>query len=789
MKLKTTHTSNLLTFKILMALLVSFPLYSLSQVTDTIISNWDGVEQDWHFVGDGAEVIQNPHPGGINDSEHCLEFITSTGEYDFMYWDMDEPVNFDEWPRYSMKIYAPPQGGNVTCKFENSNNTSAQEIVMTPVPGQWFELVYNFGGLYFENYVRMVIFFDFQGTTPGEHWLIDDIVRKPGVPLEIESHLPLFVINTYGVPIPDEPKIDAYMGIIDNGPGNINHLTDPFNGYDGFIGIETRGQSTQMFPKKAYALETRDEEGENLDVSLLGMPEENDWILYAPYTDKSMLRNMVTFAMGNRMSGYCTRTAFCEVVLNNNYQGVYILEEKIKKNENRVDIATLKPEEITGDDVTGGYILKVDKIDWDFQMGIDGWQSNPVPPYPNAMDIIFQYYYPEPDEIVPEQRQYIKNWITTAENTLTSNGFMDPNNGYQKYFDLVSFIDFMFISEITKEVDKYRYSNYFYKEKDSDGGKFFAGPHWDYNLGYGNVDYWQPGIETWGWVYPQITPDEWSRMFWWKRFNEDPYFRNLAKTRWQYLRQDAISDEFITNTIDSAINLLGEAIDRNYDRWPILGQYVWPNYNWQGNDYDDEVAYFENFLFDRLDWMDANMPGTVLQPWVSISAEEDKIHVKLFSDYFSDRNPQTYHFELNNAPPSIFVANVDWVDATECLLHLSGNAASYSDISVTVSEEIINTFDDLTSNTLQTGLVNESGQFTPEIKVFNSGHQLYIQCINPELLPDRFQVFDLAGRCVGDYPYEKTGENIISHDLKRGVYFIHFHDEHNWLTCRVVVLD
>jgi hypothetical protein len=788
MKRKNTKTSVLLTFKILMALLLSFPLSSISQVTDTI-SNWDGIEQDWHFVGNGHEVIENPYPWGINVSEHCLEFITSEGEYDFMYWDMDEPVSFDEWPLYSMKIYAPPQGGSVTCKFENSTNTVFQEIVMTPVPGQWYELEYNFGGLYYENFVRMVIFFDFQGTTPNEHWLIDDIIRKEGEPLEIESHLPLFVINTYGVPIPDEPKIDAYMGIIDNGPGNINHLTDPFNGYDGFIGIETRGQSTQMFPKKSYAFETRDEEGGNLDVSLLGMPEENDWILYAPYTDKSMLRNMVTFAMGNRMSGYCTRTAFCEVVLNNNYQGVYILEEKIKKNENRVDIATLKPDEISGDDVTGGYILKVDKLDPDFQLGTDGWKSNPVPPYPNAMDIIFQYYYPDPDDIVPEQKQYIKDWITIAENTLTSTGFANPDNGYHKYFDLVSFIDFMFISEITKEVDKYRYSNYFYKEKDSDGGKFFAGPHWDYNLGYGNVDYWQPGIETWGWVYPQITPDEWSRMFWWKRLNEDPYFRNLAKTRWQYLRQDAISDEFITSTIDSAINLLGEAIDRNYERWPILGQYVWPNYNWYGNDYSDEVAYFENFFFDRLEWMDANMPGTILQPWVAITAEGNIIHVKISGDFFNNRNPQPNHFQLNDAPPSIFIANADWVDATECLLQLSGNPLSYPDISVTVKEEIINTFTDLVSNKLETQLIVGPGQELPFVKVFNSGQQLHIQCTTPDLLKGEVRIFDLAGRNVGNYSLNQASETIISHDLMAGIYFISLVNDQNRPTFKVIILN
>ena len=150
----------------------------------------------------------------------------------------------------------------------------------------------------------------------------------------LTSNLPIVIINTNSVEIPDEPKITGSMGIIDNGPGNMNNQYDPPNDYDGYIGIEIRGQSSQMFPKKSYGFETRDADGENLDVSLLGMPEENDWVLYAPYSDKSMLRNFITFFMGSYLDPYCTRMAYCEVIVNNDYKGVYILMEKIKKDDN-----------------------------------------------------------------------------------------------------------------------------------------------------------------------------------------------------------------------------------------------------------------------------------------------------------------------------------------------------------------------------------------------------------------------------------------------------------------------
>ncbi len=159
----------------------------------------------------------------------------------------------------------------------------------------------------------------------------NEIIRVKESSGGLTSNLPIVIIHTNGQEIPDDPKIEGHMSIVDNGPGNLNNQYDEPNGYDGFIGIETRGQSTQMFPKKAYGFETRDEEGENLDVSLLGMPEENDWILYAPYSDKSMLRNFITFYMGSKLDVYCSRMAFCEVIVNNDYRGVYILMEKIKK--------------------------------------------------------------------------------------------------------------------------------------------------------------------------------------------------------------------------------------------------------------------------------------------------------------------------------------------------------------------------------------------------------------------------------------------------------------------------
>lgn len=408
------------------------------------------------------------------------------------------------------------------------------------------------------------------------------------------SDLPIIIINTNGQTIPDDPKMTATMSVIDNGPGNRNYLTDPYNNYNGYIGIETRGESSQMFPKKSYALETRDAAGENINVELLGFPAENDWILYAPYTDKSMMRNEITFKLSRDIGRYATRTRACEVVLNGDYQGVYTLMEKIKVDNNRVDIASLNPDEISGDDLTGGYILRVDK-----------WDNNDYPAWSSG-GIDFQYFDPGGEELVTQQQQYIRNFINAVNSSISGTNFANPETGYAKYIDVPSFIDNILLTELGKNVDGFRYSTYMYKDKDSKGGKLVLGPLWDFNLAYGNVDY-NTVVEqpNGGWLYNDY------RMFWFPRLMQDANFRNKMKTRWNSLRGNELSNTRITFLIDSMAASYAESQVRNYERWPILGTYVWPN-QYIGRTYAEEVAWFKNWIITRANWMDNNLPGTII---------------------------------------------------------------------------------------------------------------------------------------------------------------------------------
>jgi subtilisin-like proprotein convertase family protein len=423
------------------------------------------------------------------------------------------------------------------------------------------------------------------------------------------SDLPIVVINTNGQTILDEPKITAHMGIIDNGIGQRNNLSDPYNNYNNMIGIEYRGSTSQGFPQKPYGLETRDSAGNQLDTTLLGMPREHDWILYPPYNDKSFARNVLTYDLARKMGNYASRTKFCELVVNGQYRGIYVLMEKIKRDKYRIDIAELDSNDISGDDLTGGYVIKIDKLTGS---GGAGWTSNYLAAaHPNNQGIYFQYEYPDEDDIVIQQKAYIESYVDSFEYALSAISLSDSINGYRHFIDVNSFVDFLIINEISRNVDGYRLSTYLFKNKDSKGGKLKAGPVWDFNIAYKNSNYCS-GNSTTGWAYQfgnvcGTDPNQVS--FWWEKFMLDPTFKNDLKCRWQELRSTLLSTAALNSFIDSIATLTTESRIRHYDLWPILGVYVWPNPNPIPTTYAGEITALKSYLNSRLTWLDSNMPG------------------------------------------------------------------------------------------------------------------------------------------------------------------------------------
>jgi hypothetical protein len=224
--------------------------------------------------------------------------------------------------------------------------------------------------------------------------------------------------------------------------------------------------------------------------------------------------------------------------------------------------------------------------------------------------------------------------------------------------------------------------------------------------------------------------------------------------------------------IDSILVHTEAAKDRNFERWPILGQYVWPNYDWYGNTYADEVDYFEDFLFNRLGWMDANMPGNILNPEAGISASDNSIIVNLYGDYFDQPDMKKGHFQLNNAPGGINIDSVTYNSASVCQLNLSDDPSGFPEITVTISEKAINYWEDITSSPLAAAGLPDSHTTLPDISLFEENHRLHIRCNQPERLPGQAEIISLAGQKLATFKLEKKSENILPHQLKPGFYVL-----------------
>ena len=338
--------------------------------------------------------------------------------------------------------------------------------------------------------------------------------------------------------------------------------------YDGAIGIKLSGNSSLSFNHKKYTIELRDENGKDKDFSLLGMPANSDWVLLAPYNDVSMMRDPMAFQLWRDMGHWGPRTEMVELYVDDDYRGIYILSEAIKRGEQRVNVSKLKKADIEGRELTGGYILRIDAYDED-----DATFASKVPGIGEGImtsQIVWSCIYPKKKNLQEEQLAYIKAFVDSVELTIQSEHFTDPRWGYARFIDVPSFVDYFIHTELSLNADGYKRSAYFYKEKDKEDGsigKLFAGPVWDYNLAYGNCNFCNANnIEAWCFEggNTQPTPALWQRLL------QDPSFRKAVKKRYKELRKGILSDEAIGKYIDAQTKLLQPYVDRHFKKYPEL---------------------------------------------------------------------------------------------------------------------------------------------------------------------------------------------------------------------------
>ncbi len=439
------------------------------------------------------------------------------------------------------------------------------------------------------------------------------------------SNLPIVLINTFSQAIVSEPKINVNMKIIYNGPGITNYVTDPPNAYNNNAGIEIRGAFSSILPQKPYSIETRNTLLAQNDTTILGMPAEHDWCLLATYNDKVYVRNTLANKLFGEMGHYSARSQHCEVVINGQYQGIYFLCEKVKRDNNRVDISKLDSLDNSGIPLTGGYIIKND-----YWSPADSWLLGYHPIDHPTYDVHLVYDYPKPDKITLQQKTYIQTFINSFESALYSPSFADTAIGYRAYLSTGSFIDYLIVNELSRNNDGFKKSWYMHKNRDDSGGKLKAGPVWDFDWAWADI----PGSSIFsatdgsGWAYTinDDGPDVNSNG-WYVRMMQDTTFQNELKCRWMQLRTTYLDTAYLFNYIDSTALVLDSAQMRHQDKWATLGVDVGtPEIGPQPTTFAGDIALYKAWILERIDWLDANMPGNCYTVGVSeIAASEQAI--------------------------------------------------------------------------------------------------------------------------------------------------------------------
>jgi CotH kinase protein len=408
------------------------------------------------------------------------------------------------------------------------------------------------------------------------------------------SNLPIIMVETNGQTI-NFSKVLASFKIIDNPAGQLNHPTDPPS-YEGQISIRLRGNYSAGLPQKPYTFETLDEAtGLDTSVALLGMPKEEDWILLATWNDKSFVRNALMFNLARAAGQWAPNTRHVELLLNGQYNGIYVFCEKIKRDGDRVNVEKLTPEQNTLPELSGGYIFRHD-YGWDF--GTDNWQPVNCP----DRSLNFEMVYPKIEDITPAQLTYVKYYMDVMEATLFSSNFADSLTGYHQYLDMDSWVDYFILSELSGNVDAYKKSMFYHKERN---GLLKMGPIWDFDwaLKFLGENSFPNGA---GWLY-KVDPCTQDVLY--------VPFRKKVCERWQFLRANQMHNDQIFGYIDSTALALDEAQARHFERWQCLGfDSGAPELPPYPTTYAGEVDKLKQFLQQRIAWMDTNLPNIACQP-------------------------------------------------------------------------------------------------------------------------------------------------------------------------------
>ncbi len=434
---------------------------------------------------------------------------------------------------------------------------------------------------------------EYMGAIPiGEAYTFYYLFIDPAT-TSFNSHLPIVVVDNFGAgPVPIKDNIwggetplgqqPAFMLIFESESGKTIFQTEPTIVTN--IGIKVRGSSSSGFPKKSYSVESWDSQNNDVDIAPLNMPKEEDWILLgAQQFDQSYMRNPLIFEIWRSLGYYSPRWKFCEVFLNSDggklsdedFLGIYLFTEKIKRDSERVALNKLSDTSNTEPNISGGYILKIDRLE---AKPAEGYITDYG--FPSAEKCYMNLNYPDWADITEPQKEYILGYVQEFENQLYADN-SDSTTGYPHYMHLPSAIDFLLINDLSNNPDGIRLSSFINKPRN---GKLHFGPLWDFDRTMGSKD--DRSIPTSApWVLREFD--------WFGELLNNTNFENDYHTRWHELRTHGpLQTAFIDSLIDAWSTQLDAVKQRDEAIW--IFEFT----------IDHEVEYLKSWIKERSLWLD-----------------------------------------------------------------------------------------------------------------------------------------------------------------------------------------
>ncbi len=448
------------------------------------------------------------------------------------------------------------------------------------------------------------------------------------------SNLPIIIlktkVKTQDIDTAYSSYVQCYMWVIDNGPGKFNHVKDSAK-FRGYCSIKLHGASSLSFDKKSYAMQAEDSTWTVADRTFIGLPKEHDWDFIANYMDRSLMRNALSQHVFQSMGNYSPRFKHVEIMYNGDYRGVYTVIEKAKRGATRINIQKLNPTDVSGDALTGGYIIKTD---WNSTVG---WDSK----YPKPIDGSYQLFgYDDPGAPVAAQQKYIKAYFDSFESILYNKKATNPpDTNWRRFGDMKSIGDYFLTQEMSKNLDDYRASFFMWKDRNSRDRRIHCGPVWDFDITWYNAGFYEANLFS-GYEYcaGDASSGSTQASFWWFKLmgNKPPGLKKSKlsslnygpgdslwmselKCNWTIYRRSFASDSSMDRWIDSNAVLLLDgpitkthtgAVKRNFTRWPVFGTSFWNAQVFLAKNFKQECDTMKGFIHRRFAWLDKYLPGT-----------------------------------------------------------------------------------------------------------------------------------------------------------------------------------